>query len=35
MRLRIVKFVRNYAYKEDDKDNLPHGTKVPKELVLP
>ena len=35
MRLNIVKYARNEAYQEDDEENLPHGTKFLKELVLP
>ena len=35
IRLRIFKSVRNKAEQEDDEENLPRGTKVLKELVLP
>ena len=35
MRLGVVKSARNGEYQQDDKDNLPHGTKVLKELVIP
>ena len=35
MPLRIVKFARNEEEQEDDEDNLPHGTKVLNELVMP
>ena len=35
MRLGIVKSEKNEAYQEDDRDNLPHGKKVLKELVMP
>ena len=35
MRLRIVKFVKNEEDQQDDRDNLPHGTKLLKELVMP
>ena len=35
MRIRIIRSARNEADQEDDEDNLPHGTKVLKELVLP
>ena len=35
MRLRIVKSENNEEYQQDDRYNLPHGTKVPKELVMP
>ena len=34
MRLRIVKSARNEAEHEYDEENLPHGTKFLKELVL-
>ena len=35
MRLRIVKSAKNEEEQKDDEDNLPHGTKVLKELVMP
>ena len=35
MRLMIVKSENNEEYKKDDKDNIPHGTKVLKEIVMP
>ena len=35
IRLRIFKSARNKAKQEYDEDNLPHGTNVPNELVLP
>ena len=35
MWIRIVKSTRNEADQEDDEYNIPHGTKVLKELVLP
>ena len=35
MCLRIFKSTRNEADQEDDEDNIPHGTKVLKELALP
>ena len=35
MHLSIFKSARNEAYKEDDEEKIPHGTKVMKELVLP
>ena len=35
VRLRIVKSAIHEAEQEDDEDNLPHGTKFLKELVLP
>ena len=35
MRLRIVKSARNEEEQEDDEDNLPHGKKMLKELVMP
>ena len=35
MRLRIVKSVKNEEEQQDDRDNLPHGTKVLKEIVMP
>ena len=34
MRLRMVKSARNEAEHEYDEENLPHGTKFLKELVL-
>ena len=34
-RLRIVKSEKNEEEQKDDRENLPHGTKVPKELVMP
>ena len=35
MRLRIFKSARNKAEKGDDEENLPHGTKVLSEIILP
>ena len=35
MQLRIVKSLKNEEDQQDDRDNLPHGTKVLKELVMP
>ena len=35
MRPRIMKSVKNEKYQQDERDNLPHGTKVPKEIVMP
>ena len=35
MRLRIVKSENNEEEQQDDEDNLPHGTKVLKELEMP
>ena len=35
MRLRIVKYENNEEEQQDDRNNLPHGTKVLKELVMP
>ena len=35
MRLRIVKYAMDEAQKEDYEDNLPYGTKVLKELLMP
>ena len=35
MRLRIVKSAKNEEEQQDDRDNLPHGTKFLKELVMP
>ena len=35
MRLRIVKSSKNKKEYKDDEYNLPHGTKVLKELVIP
>ena len=35
MRLRIVKSARHEAEQEYYEENLPHGTQVLKELVLP
>ena len=32
---RIVKSAKNEEDQQDDRDNLPHGTKVLKELVMP
>ena len=34
MRLRIVKSPKNEGEQKDDRENLPHGTKVLKELVM-
>ena len=34
MRLRIVKYAKNEEEYKDDRDNLPHGTKVLKGLVI-
>ena len=35
MRLGIVKSVKNEEEQQDDRDNIPHGAKVLKELVMP
>ena len=35
MRLRIVKSAKNEEEHQDDEDNILHGTKVLKELVMP
>ena len=35
MRLRIVKAAKNEEERQDERDNIPHGTKVMKELVMP
>ena len=35
MRLRIVKSAKNEEEQQDDKDNLPHGTKFLKEIMMP
>ena len=35
MWLRILKSVNNEEDQQDDEDNIPHGTKVLKELVMP
>ena len=35
MRLRIVKSAKNEEERQDERDNIPHGTKVMKELVMP
>ena len=35
IRLRIVKYAKNEEDQQDDRENLPHGTKVMKELVMP
>ena len=35
MRLRIVKYAKNEEDQKDDRENLPYGTKVLKELVMP
>ena len=35
MWLRILKCAKNEEEQQDDRDNLPHGTKVLKELVMP
>ena len=35
MRLRILKSANNEEEHQDDEDNLPHGTKLLKELVIP
>ena len=35
MRIRIVKYSKNEPDQEDDEENLPHSTKVMKEIVLP
>ena len=35
MRLRIVKYAKNEEEQQEDRDNLPHGTKVLKELLMP
>ena len=34
MRLRIMKYAKNEGEYKDDRDNLPHGTKVLKGLVM-
>ena len=35
MRLRILKSAKNEEEQQDDRKNLPHGTKVLKKLVMP
>ena len=35
MRLRIVKSTKNEEEQQDDEDNIPHGTKVLNEIVMP
>ena len=35
MRLGVVNSSNNEEEQQYDRDNLPHGTKVPKELVIP
>ena len=35
MRIRSLKSAKNEEDWQDDRDNLPHGTKVLKELVMP
>ena len=35
IRLRIVNSAKNEEEQQDDEDNLPHGTKLLKELVMP
>ena len=35
LRLRIVNSAKNEEKQQDDEDNLPHGTKFPKESVMP
>ena len=35
MQLRIVKSENNEEEQQDDRDNLPHGTKVLKEILMP
>ena len=35
MLLRIVNYKINEVDQEDDEDNLPHGAKVLKEILLP
>ena len=35
MRLRIVKSAKDEEGQQDERDNLPHGTKLLKELVMP
>ena len=35
MRLRIVKSAKNEKEQQYDEENIPHGTKVLKELVIP
>ena len=35
MKIRIVKSVKNEEEHQDDRDNLPHGTKFLKEIVMP
>ena len=34
MRLRIVKYAKNEEEQQDDRDNIPHGTTLLKELVI-
>ena len=34
MRLRILKYAKNEEEQKYDRDNLPHGTKLLKELVI-
>ena len=35
IRLRIVKSENNEEEQQDDRDNIPHGKKVLKELLIP
>ena len=35
MRLREINSAKNEEYQKDDEDNLPHGTKVLKKLLMP
>ena len=35
MRLRIVKSAKNEEEQQDDRDNITHGIKALKELVMP
>ena len=35
VRIDIVKSASNEEEKEDDEDNIPHGKKIMKELVIP
>ena len=35
MRTRIVNYAKNKEEQQDDRENIPHGTKVLNELVMP
>ena len=35
MRIRVIKSEKNEKEQKDDEDNLPHGAKLLKELVMP